>query len=239
MRTLPLLALAACGTGAPAPAAVESPPSNQVAPRATPAPEVQWDSAANRFVAPALPAVARGAEIVVLPIHENDSGRGAPNLRLELRDRTDKTTQTIALMRPDEYERLVVETTKAGPELERRLGAANRELAKLHGLHDLQAMHGLEVQKPADDKLQHLAIGDGLDIDFAGDHLHVFRHNANNAFITLDTRGWLAKLDKCEHPAYLAAVYHANEINVLVVEIAYTGTDTCWEPSNQLHVVAW
>ena len=249
MRTIFALALAACGTGAPAPA-VEPAPSNQaVATHATPAPEVHWDAAANKFVASLLPAVAHGRELVVVPVHDSDGGRGNPNLRLEVRDRTDKVTQTIAIARADEYDHLVVNGNKASPELERRLDAANRELAKLHGLHDLQAMHGLEVQKPAGDALQHFAIGDGLDVDFAGDHLHVFHHNANNAFVTLDTHGWLAKprpmpddpsrTAMCKNPAFLAGVYHANEINVLVVEIAYMGTDTCWEPTEQFHVIAW
>jgi hypothetical protein len=233
MRTLLALALTACGGTSPQPAAPA--PSNQldVAPRTTQAPEVRWDAAMHQLVNPGLPAVARGGELVVLPVVESDGGRGNSNLRLEVRDRTDKLAQKIALWTADEFDKLGDDAR------DRRIQAANRELAQLHGLHDLTAMHGLEIEPPADNKLKHLAIGDGLDVDFAGDHLHVFRHNANQPFITLDTRGWLAKADKCDHPAFVKAVYHANEINVLVVDIAYMGTDTCWEPSDQLHVIAW
>jgi hypothetical protein len=43
----------------------------------------------------------------------------------------------------------------------------------------------------------------------------------------------------CSNPAFLSGAYHATEINALVVDIGYKGTDTCWEPSDQLHVIAW
>ena len=28
-------------------------------------------------------------------------------------------------------------------------------------------------------------------------------------------------------------------IVILVVDVAYRGTDTCWEPTAQLHVLSW
>jgi len=43
----------------------------------------------------------------------------------------------------------------------------------------------------------------------------------------------------CENPESLHRVYWAPGINAIVVEIAYQGTDTCWEPGNQLHVLTW
>jgi len=39
--------------------------------------------------------------------------------------------------------------------------------------------------------------------------------------------------------AFLDGVYHAEGINVLVAQIGYRGTDTCWEPADQMHVVVW
>jgi hypothetical protein len=255
MRPLLLLALTACGGAtADAPAAkapheiapsVATPP-----PVATPQPTIAFrgaDAADGRWKLVGLPAVARGGELVVLPMISGDGGRGFPNLQLEVRDRSDHVVQHIPVLATDEWEKLQGKNGAAGPELERRIDAANVELAKLHAVHDLVAMHALEVQVPEGQAHHeaHLAIGDGFDVDFNGDHLHVFRHNASRSFLTLDARSWLAPpqrhgpTETCTNPAFLDNTYHATNINLLVVEIGYTGTDTCWEPAHQMHVVAW
>lgn len=235
--------LAACGGAPPEPAA---PITGRVEPalqRSTPAPVVQWKD--SSFAADTLPAVARAGEITVLAIRESDAGRGYPNLRIEVRDRADKVIQTIPVMTSNEFETLAPDGTP-GPALRTRIDTANAELAKLHGVHDLVPMHALEVQDPHDNGPRHFAIGDGFDVDWSKDHLHVFHHNTDRSFLTLDGSRWLVKdhkpcpnCDLCENPAFLAGVYHATSINVLVVEIGYKGTDTCWEPGDQLHVVAW
>jgi len=240
-----IAALCACG-GSPSP---QHPPADDpnwghVEPRTreTPAPAVAW-GADHRFAWSNLPAVARGAELVAVPIVDSDGGRGNPNLRVEVRDRSDHVVQAIAVATSDEMEKLAPGGAPS-PELTERLAAANRALALLHGVHDFVAMHPLEVQPPAEGSDKHLAIGDGFDVDWNHDHLHVFRHNVERDFLTLDGTPWLAKPrtaagEPCANPAYLAAAYHAPDINVIVVELAYKGTDTCWEPGNQLHVVAW
>ena len=74
-------------------------------PRATPAPSIAW--ADNKLALTGLPAVARGGEvIVVVPISGGDAGRGYPNLKLEIHDRSDKTVQTIDVLTSNEYEQL-------------------------------------------------------------------------------------------------------------------------------------
>src|SRR4051812_34801096 len=100
-----LLALlaAACG-GSPPPAhgdVIENHPEPS-APRATPAPSVAFVD--GKLAVNMLPAVARGGEIVVVPISGGDAGRGYPNLKLELHDRTDKVVQTIEVMSSNEFE---------------------------------------------------------------------------------------------------------------------------------------
>ena len=236
---LPLLV--ACSAPPTPPPAIVSHVEDQP-PRSTPAPELAWKD--SSFAADTLPAVARGGEIVVVPHRDSDGGRGYPNLRVEVRDRADKVIQTLQVMTSNEFETLAPGGTPS-PALQHRIDAANAELVKLHGLHDLVPMHALEVQKPADGE-PHFAIGDGLDVDWSKDHLHVFHHNTDRSFITLDGTPWLAKsykpcanCDLCENPPYLAAVYHATGINLLVVEIGYKGTDLCWDPGDQLHAVAW
>jgi len=188
--------------------------------------------------------VARAGEVVVLAYRDDDSARGFPNLRVEVRDKHDATVWTVPVMVPTEYEQLAPGGT-ATPELVRRIGHANAELQRLHGLHDFVAMHALELLAPADGD-PHLATGDGIDVDWDADHLHVFRHNSDRAIVTREGVPWLVpdhasceSCDVCHNPAFLAAVYHAPSISEVLVEIGYKGTDACWQPSDQLHVVSW
>ena len=241
MRFALAVVLLGCGGGGPTTPGPTAPIANEpavVAPRATPAPTIGWEPADNAFDTKALPVIARGAEVAVVAVHDSDGGRGYPNLRLEVRDRSDRTIQTIAVMDSNGYEKLVVDG-KASGELERRLAAANRELAKLHGLHDLVAMTPLAIQKPREG-LPHLAIGDDVEVDFTTTRVDVFHHSAERPFASVNWRV-PAVPARCagENPAFLQAVYKAKDIRALVVEVAYRGTDTCWEPGNQLRVITW
>jgi hypothetical protein len=147
-------------------------------------------------------------------------------------------------MTSNEYETLALDG-KPSPALVQRIDAADQELAKLHGVHDLVPMRPLDMQHPKDGSEQHMAMGDSLDVDWDKDHLHVFHHNSDHPIAIVDGKAWLAKQHTpvagltCENPAFLKAVYHATGINVVVVQIAYHGTDTCWEPADQLHAVTW
>lgn len=242
MTVTGVFVVGACG-GSPPPAQPAPMNRAEVMPRATPAPAIAWRE--QSFAIDGLPAVARGGELAIVAASDGDGGRGYPNLRVEVRDRSDKVVQTIGIMVANDYERLAPGGAPS-PELARRIADANHELAMLHGLHDLVVMHPLERQKPADEGDPHLAIGDGFDVDWNLDHLHVFRHDANRSFITLDGKPWLAKpgprcasCDPCENPAFLANAYHARDERLIVVELGYHGTDMCWEPGHQWHVVAW
>jgi hypothetical protein len=234
--------LAGCGSGgstSPAqPAAVAELPAE----RANPPPSIDWKN--GTFVTEGLPAIARGGEVVVLAYRDNDSARGFPNLRIELRDKHDATVWKVPVMLPTDYEHLAPGGTPT-PDLARRIGHANAELARLHGVHDFVPMHPLEVLKAADGD-PHLATGDGIDVDWDVDHLHVFRHNSDRQIVTREGSHWLepdhqscAACDVCHNAAFLAAVYHAPTITSVLVELGFKGTDACWQPSDQFHVVAW
>ncbi|MDB4957587.1 MAG: hypothetical protein JWO36_5156 [Myxococcales bacterium] len=204
---------------------------------------VSWQG--SKFVLAGLPAVAHAGEIAVVAVEDSDGGRGFPNLRLEVRDRTDNVIQKMPVMISNEYETLAPDG-KPGPTLTKRIADVNRELATLHGVHDLQPMHTLELQATTDAADKHLAIGDSLDVDWSGDHLHVFPHNTDKPVATVSIGPWLVHDIKrapatlaCSNPAYLSNAYHATDISLLVVEVGYHGTDTCWEPGKQLHVVTW
>jgi hypothetical protein len=241
---LALLALAACGASSPpAKPTIENRPAPVAQTRDTPAPTIAWTD--GKFELAGLPAVARGGELAIVPISGGDAGRGYPNLTLEVHDRSDKVVQTLVLLTSNEFEKLAP-AGAASPALTTRITDANVELARLHGVHDLAPMHTLEMQKPLDGGEQHLAIGDGFDVDWNTNHLHVLHHNTENAVAVLDGKPWLVKdhtpcpnCTPCENPAYLDGVYHAPGINLLVVQIGYRGSDTCWEPADQMHVVTW
>lgn len=229
------LAMIAACSGTPDPV---SGPSNEAAHRASPAPQIAWGN--NAFVTDSFPTVARAGELVVVAVSERDGERGYPNLRVEVRDRGDHTVQTIQLLNSNEYEQLAPGGTP-GRTLVDRIAAANTELVKLHDLHDLVVMKKLEVQPASDNALAHLAIGDGLDVDWGGDHLHIFRHNSDRAVAIRDAKGWQAPPhNACDYPAFLANAYHVPEITVIVIELHYRSpSDMCGVPSDQLHVVTW
>jgi hypothetical protein len=247
MRALVLIALtAACGGASPQAPMGTGPitgSATDTAKRDTPAPVIVWKD--HAFATDALPAVARAGEVAIVPLRITDE-RGYPNLTLEVRDRADKTIQTIQVMTPNEYESFAPSGTPSDA-LTRRIAAANAELARLHGLHDLVAMAPMEIQAPAGTLATHLAMGDDLDVDWNADHLHVFRHNQDHALVTRDGHGWLAASHEskagagpCDFPAFLRAAYHAPQLSFVVVQLAYKSpSDACGVPSDQFHVVAW
>lgn len=234
MRAIVIAMVAAC-SGSPGPV---SGPSNEAPHRVTAAPQIAWSN--NVFATETLPAVARAGELVVVAVTERDGERGYPNLRLEVRDRGDHPIQTIQVLNSNEYEQLAPGGSP-GKTLIDRIAAANTELVRLHDLHDLVVMKKLEIQPASDNTLAHLAMGDGLDVDWGGDHLHIFRHNSDRAVAIREAKGWQAPPhNACDYPAFLANAYHAPEITVVVVELGYhSASDMCGVPSDQLHVVTW
>jgi len=238
-----VLALAACGEPPRPVAAANAAPPAPLGPVPPGAPFVGFHDSAFQLVG--LPAAARLGEVVAIAHVETDGGRGYPNLRLEIRDRADKVVQAIPVMTSNEYEQLAPGGVP-GKVLGDRVAEANRLLGMHHALHHLQPMHELALQPATDGGDAHIAMGDSFDVDWSKDHLHVFHHNSQHPLATVDGTPWLVKDsplgaggDTCHNPAYLRKVFHAPDVNLLVVDIAYHGTDTCWEPGDQLHVVAW
>lgn len=247
MRALLSLALVACSSSTPAPA--HEPALTGRAERPAPtgrAPRIGWNQ--GTFDTSQLPAVARSGDLAVVAVDEGDGGRGYPNLRLEVRDRADRVVDTHVVMTANEFETLVPDAAHASPALERRIAAANEHLAKLHARHDLVTTPGFDF-KPDPFGASQPAHGDGLTVTFGADHQLRVKARDNRGETTIakvDGTSWLAPSGKhcpqcepCENPAYLAGVYKAPGIDALVVRIAYQGTDLCWEPGDQLHVIAW
>jgi hypothetical protein len=218
-RAVPaLVAIAACvpvtaGCARPTPTPAPAPVANTSAPpppnASAPPPHIDWRD--GRFDTANLPALGTRGEVVVVPMIENDGGRGFPNLRIEVHDASDRVIRRIDVMTANEYETLVPDGEHASPTLTARIETANRALETLATEHDLAPM---QQRKNAD-----------LTIDFAA-------------------HGWLAPkgprcagCPPCENPPYLDAVYESAHSRLLLVRVAYRGTDTCWEPSPQWHVI--
>lgn len=233
MRHALLVALAACGSTAPAlplqGSAVPPPP-----PRTAP-PSLAW--AHDTFARSGLPAVSNEGQLVVFATSDIDGGRGNLNLRVESRTRADTGAQKITVLTVDETESLVADT-RPTPALVLRISAANSWLADLHHrvvLHPLRAL----VVDTTDVWTQHAAKLDDLALDWQKDHLTITK--AGKLLLSRDTPvTWRAPdRDQCSNPAKLGNAWVDAERRIALVEVIYNGTDTCWEPSAQLHVVAW
>jgi len=241
MRAALLIAVAACGSTPPATRQEQAAPVPEHPARSTPAPTIEF--ADNAFHARGLPAVARAGEVAVVAVSDSDGGRGYPNLHVEVRDREDKVLETHSVLSADEYARLA-QGGRATPSLDERIAKVNHALATLHGLHDLVMMRKLEAVPPAGEDLQHMCTGDGFDVDFRSGQLAVFRHNSQRPLVAREATGWeapprTAAGEPCTNPSFLAAAYHARGINTMVVVIGFRGTDLCWEPGDEYHVVTW
>lgn len=246
MRALLAIVLVACSTR---PAASPAPPltgrSEHAAPSG-PAPQIRWDK--GQFDTSSLPAIARDGSLAVVAVSESDGGRGYPNLRLEVRDRADRVVDTHVVMVSNEAETLISDGLNASPALARRIAAANDQLAVLHARHDLVPMHAFDFS-PDPFGPPKTAQADGLAVAFGPDHvLRVVARDqrGEKTVAQVDGTSWLAPsgprcpgCEPCENPAYLEGVYKADGIDAVVVRIAYQGTDLCWEPGDQLHLIAW
>lgn len=239
-RGFVVLLLAACGSTAPVPApASPAAPAPAPAAPATRAPSVQWID--NGFDAYELPATAADGSRVVLPIIDADGGRGMPNLRLSLRDRDDRELHVQIVLRPEETEQMF-DAGGLKPELRARIRDANSWLREQHGSARLVAMTKLE---PADYGVTYRASAGAVSVDWKDSALRI----SDGARVLVERttpNSWLAPDRKtcdgcppCSNPAYLGGAAVDVARRTAVITIAYSGTDMCWEPNAQHHVVTW
>ena len=230
----------ACGAAAPTAAPpIEGHASGPaaVAPT-TPAPSIKWID--NGFDVTGLPAVTRDGTRVVFARHDSDGGRGNPNLRIVEVGRTDAIVEAIIVLRVDEVDDLF---TSDGhhPKLDARMSAANTWLAKLHHEADLVALSHLPgLPAPADGTSRDLRV------DWQHDHLRLLR-GATVVHERETPATWRAEdhamcggcAEICHNPASVGEAYVDDVRRIALLVIRYEGTDTCWEPPDQLHVVSW
>lgn len=243
LAALASLLVAACWSQ-PAPS---TPTNVAVAPAAptSPAPAVAIAPRAEGFTAVHLPAVSQDGSRVLFAIEDGDGGRGYPNLRLELRDRDDHIVATQVVLAADDAGGYLQE-----PELQARLAprlaAANAWLAEQHRALAFVPLTDLHVANDAEygSAGKHLATAGDVTLDWDGARVKIA--DAKTTLLERPTPDdWHAKpYDsgagfQCQNGAFLDGAFLDVAHRVALVEVGYTGTDTCWEPNDQHHVVAW
>jgi hypothetical protein len=206
-------------------------------------PRIAWRE--HGFVGARLPAASADGDAVLLGIADADGGRGNPNYRLELRDRQGgKLTEHVVLTANDGD--AVIDAGGKTADLDRRIVAANAWLAEQHRARRFTPLERLEVKPSEEIASAFRATGGGVTLEWRPSRLTIARAGAP----VLDRATpptWLAEdrpmggggAEVCHNPAYLGGAAVSLPHKLAVLQIAYGGTDTCWEPNAAHHVVAW
>ncbi len=239
MRCSWLLLLAAAGCYRSSGAPLEGPAASAPA---GPAPKLSWVD--NGFEVQRLPAASADGAAVLLGIHDDDGARGHPNYRFELRDRRDAKLAEHVVLTVDEAETLFDAGGKTA-ELDRRIAAANRWLSEQHAARRLVPLRGLGIEPGEELASTFRATGGGVTIEWRESRLRI--EHAGKALLEAPTpKTWLVE-DRpmgdgetaCGNPAFLGGAAISLDHKLAVLTIEYGGTDMCWEPNDQHHVVAW
>jgi hypothetical protein len=240
MRLVTLLVLVACGAPARTPIA-NAPPAG--APT-TPAPTLSLTG--DQFeVSKRFPMVANDGRAVLLAMQDNDGGRGYPNLRFVIKDRTDRVLATHVVLAADEADGYLAEPA-VQKRLAPRLELANRWLAEQHAKYHLVSLQTLITVLGPDGygDVQNASYGpvvmtwkEGV-LDLANAGTRVLHVKTPKTWLA-DKRAICDGCDPCTNPAFLGGASIDTTRTIAVVTISYTGSDTCWEPPDQQHIVTW
>jgi hypothetical protein len=206
-------------------------------------PRIVWLE--HGFVGARLPAVSADGAAVLLGIQDADGGRGNPNYRLELRDRSDGKLAAHVVLAANDADAMIDAGGKTA-ELDRRIAAANAWLAEQHRARRFTPLERLEVDPGEEIASAFRATGGGVTLEWRPSRLTIARGGAP----LLDRATpptWLAEdrpmggggTEVCHNPAYLGGAAVSLPHRLAVLQIAYGGTDMCWEPNAAHHVVAW
>lgn len=252
MRTvaLLLLSLVACG-GSPKTGALGNVAGAGGPPG--PAPTITWSGGVpmdgGSFESTGLPAVADDGSRVLYAWQRGDGGRGFPNLRLVVADRADKALETRIVLDADAVE------AKADA---LDVAVDNRYLADSNAAHRWRPMTAGEVTpvggeaEDPDSGAMYPSAWSSKAGDIAvrfDDDAHLVIEQAGKVVVDRVMKDWLV-LDRpmyagaaadeiCSNPIFLSSLAVDGARRIALVGVDYHGTDTCWEPSGEYHVVAW
>ncbi|MEZ4401997.1 MAG: hypothetical protein R3B06_18345 [Kofleriaceae bacterium] len=237
-----LFAVAACGGTTAAPS-IANPGAAQPT---GPAPTVAWLAAGDgagdgSFQATGLPAVsADGTRVLTAEIGE-DGARGMPNLTLVIRDRADAVVDR----------RVVLAAGDDAPTSPPDLAAANAWIAAGHGAAAWAPLAAVPVV-PDDESLFDATTWTATAGDLTIQLTQVGRLRVTAGQATVVDRpvtAWqvadrpmypgAGPDEQCSNPLYLSGLHVDADRHLAVARISYLGTDTCWEPDSEYHVVAW
>ena len=172
--------------------------------------------------------VSRDGRFVLVKVIDDDGARGAQNLELDVRDRRDRTVDRVVVLAIDEQLDAEARATRA---------AAAHELLAAHDFVPMTQLTAMAGDGPAE--------GAGLVVTWSHERIVIERGSARvvDRAVPAPWRGrrYYSKIDDlvCDNPDYLAGTLAAPEHNLVVVDVAYHGNDTCWEPTSQVHVISW
>jgi len=125
--------------------------------------------------------------------------------------------------------------------------AANRWLAEQHAAHKLVPLDRLEVESGDPDEPASHATGRAT-IDWKQSRLTI-KQRGRVLLERATPASWLAADQPmypgappdeiCHNPEFLSDAWIDVERRLAVLRVSYHGTDTCWEPPAQHHVVTW
>lgn len=221
-----------------------APPEGGATPPAPAGPAPHLTVEQSTFETSRLPAVSADGAAVLLGIQDHDGGRGNPNYRFELRDRSDAKLATHSVLTVGEAESMY-DAAGPSPKLAERVAAANRWLTEQHAARRFVPLARLEVQPGEEIASSFRATGGGVTVEWRQSRLTIAQ-GTKPILERATPEAWLAKdrpgpadLGPCQNPAFLSAAAVSLEHKVALVVVGYGGTDTCWEPEAQHHVVAW
>jgi hypothetical protein len=192
----------------------------------------------GRLVITGLPAVSVDGTEVVIADEAHEPARGNPALTLVARDRQDRELVHRYVIGFDESEDAALVRT--------RFADANAWLAAQHRALHLVPLRALAVTALDSDNYHHRADGDGIAVDWQPSTLAIsrlgaapFTHATPSDWLVPDRPMAAGSTELCSNPAFLEAASVDTERMIAVITLAYMGSDTCWEPPAQHHVVHW
>ena len=218
-----------------------------------PVPTISFDTTAGdwgEFRTSGLPAVSHDGTRVLIERVDNDGGRGAPNLTLAVRDRADAKVAEYVVLTADSAAGSSDDSGEIAP-AKPDVTAANAWLADQHRSAAFTVLAPGTVDSDSESILEQtrwsVAVGDAtITLDQDAKLVVV---QGGKPVLSKTMSAWIAPSypmypnapadEQCSNPHFVDAAYIDPAHKLALLRVAYTGTDSCWEPASELHVVAW
>lgn len=214
-----------------------------------------------------LPAVSADGEVVAVDAADDDGARGNANMAIEVRRvKDDLLLETLPILGAEEFEAALAQVgddpaavdAALGPVVAARVQASNAALATRRWLPvDVVLAQGEPTSEDTPYSMGPWQAEErGLSVVIDGARLTVTQRG--RTLVAAEHPEWMAPVQyrcadedmttmtpdeiasecACANPAFIRGARLAPAQKVLLVDIAYVGDDSCWEPDGQWHVVA-